>query len=601
MRGLRLDTLLSLLVVTIALSVTACTGEAPPEAAPATADQTPSGAPIPPTGDLIAGLDGVFTIFAGSSTADPSRIDADKAPDIAVPGGVEALGSGVSVELREPLDGAVEVRLPLPARPNDEAVPAVLHVGDDGAYSVIPAAWDEPANEVVIWTSSFSDDYAAWFNPVTWAKGGAQIVGGAIDYLADWMTGRTDPPACGRRPEWAHMAAKELSSVHACLQTNRAQDGSDRAEILLKSNRQTLQMITIPSTTKDYLWVEGGNDTWRSALTSVLGADPQTSVLLQGGDSMSMGFRRPATKAEGEIQSYQTYPIVLLNPVSALLGGLIESQSGGNETTLAVTYLVLNCADKIGGTDIWRGDIVAKEVPSADKIKAGVECVLDLVMNPKFAAATVAKLIRSSGVKNVPAGFEQRVEPALRRVEPAAKKALRAFAVANVLTSAWDGIFDNLAEGSLTFRLDPRAAAGTSTSNDPTSLWERWKILNDDCRGGQPGAAQAAACDERDKVQRQQAVASADAFLAAWRVGNVMRMKELSTANARDNVGRPLVPSLLAMKPGESGFDMTYDVEQTGKVSAYIRTTDGVDLYFEWADIGYQDGWLVKSYAPDVG
>jgi hypothetical protein len=35
--------------------------------------------------------------------------------------------------------------------------------------------------------------------------------------------------------------------------------------------------------------------------------------------------------------------------------------------------------------------------------------------------------------------------------------------------------------------------------------------------------------------------------------------------------------------------------------TTYIRTTDGVDLYFEWADIGYQDGWLVKSYAPDVG
>lgn len=45
---------------------------------------------------------------------------------------------------------------------------------------------------------------------------------------------------------------------------------------------------------------------------------------------------------------------------------------------------------------------------------------------------------------------------------------------------------------------------------------------------------------------------------------------------------------------------MTYDVERPGKVAAYIRVCSGHDYYFEW-DHDYGRGWLVKSWASDVG
>ncbi|MCE3552378.1 hypothetical protein LWC33_13015 [Pseudonocardia sp. RS11V-5] len=76
-------------------------------------------------------------------------------------------------------------------------------------------------------------------------------------------------------------------------------------------------------------------------------------------------------------------------------------------------------------------------------------------------------------------------------------------------------------------------------------------------------------------------------------------MTRLSTADATDTFGRPLVGSLLQFAPAERRFELTYDVERTGKVSAYISTS-GPDLYFEWDD-DYQRGWLVRSYALDVG
>lgn len=107
------------------------------------------------------------------------------------------------------------------------------------------------------------------------------------------------------------------------------------------------------------------------------------------------------------------------------------------------------------------------------------------------------------------------------------------------------------------------------------------------------------------------AVAGVATFLAASRARDTARMRGLSTPDAArmqglntpdaaEDGGSPLVPSLLKSRPAEDQIEMTYDVLNSGKVSAYISTTGGPDLYFEWVD-DYERGWLMQSFARDVG
>jgi hypothetical protein len=145
----------------------------------------------------------------------------------------------------------------------------------------------------------------------------------------------------------------------------------------------------------------------------------------------------------------------------------------------------------------------------------------------------------------------------------------------------------------------PDSRQQTPAADDPAALHRRWQTLNDDCRGGSPGAATDKACAERNRVMSQQATASATAFLAAWRAGDAARMRQLSTADAQ-GLGGPLVPTLLPVRPAEQEFEMTQDVSGEGSVAAYIRVSSGHDDYLEWAH-EYARGWLVDSWAPDVG
>ncbi len=50
-------------------------------------------------------------------------------------------------------------------------------------------------------------------------------------------------------------------------------------------------------------------------------------------------------------------------------------------------------------------------------------------------------------------------------------------------------------------------------------------------------------------MQERHARRSAEEFLAAWRAGDATGMRRLGADDATDNVGRPLVPSLLTSTP----------------------------------------------------
>lgn len=113
------------------------------------------------------------------------------------------------------------------------------------------------------------------------------------------------------------------------MQSNPADDGAEWVELFLKSNRNGLQLLALPSVTKDFVWVEDQPDWIRPVFAAFVGVDPfgggldpATNILLTGGGSMSVGFRRPEFDMDFDMRSYLTWPLIIANPVADLLGGL---------------------------------------------------------------------------------------------------------------------------------------------------------------------------------------------------------------------------------------------------------------------------------------
>lgn len=464
---MRTKVTLLLLVAMLALA-SGCTAPQPASPAPVSGAPEP-GTPIPPAGDLLASTDGSYRVYGQIDVAQAAGLAASTAPDRAAPQGVEVLGSGVAVRVNRALAQPVEIRLALPPQPNDAAVPGVLHVADDGTLSVEPATWDAASNEVIVAADTFSDRYPAWFDPDAWWNGVKGVFTGVGDFLAAFFAGRTSPPKCGTRPQWAHYQTVELSSVHVCLQTTRDQkDGTEQADYLIKSNRSTFQLITIPSTTKAYTWYEN-EGFWRIPIAQALGANPDTEAVLPGGSSLSFGFKQPDRSTDGEIRSYMTYPMIFINPVDALLGGLIGLRDKPGDEVLAMIYTTMSCVDKVAGTESLKLKLIPTgKRETVEKLKAGVECVFDLLSNPELAYSAINELIDAGKIPRPSPQIMDGLRMKLKGFEDTAKKISGRLAVINATTAAWDSIFDSLAEGSLEFQLDGKA---NPVSSYPAGQW----------------------------------------------------------------------------------------------------------------------------------
>jgi hypothetical protein len=410
---------------------------------------------------VLAEVAGVGSVSVGTTKPDtiPTVKLSAEDPSAAVKEtkGVLAVGRGLSVDVTGALTGRLEVRLKLPAPPTDpDAIPGVLHVLDDGTVRKEPGLYDPKTNEVVVLAASFSDRFGAWYDPRNWAEETIQAGQGVWDFVADWMTGRTDPPPCRKddAPTWISTSTKELSSVHVCTQTNKASDGTVRAEIYLKGNRNTMQVISIPSTSKDYVWVENQGDDLRLFMPSLARVDPGTNAVLIGGDAMSLGFRQPQYDTDFEMRVYQTWPIILVNPLAGLMGGL-----EGNELE-AMALATMSCIEGIAGFDPVRLDVVPDGFDDPKAFFGSmVKCALGLVTNPTLlisgADQVLVKMKLSAVQRNE---ILARARDGVDKIGPTAEKLLKVVAIAGVISQAWDSVFDNLAEGQLTGRLTGSAA-----------------------------------------------------------------------------------------------------------------------------------------------
>jgi hypothetical protein len=82
-----------------------------------------------------------------------------------------------------------------------------------------------------------------------------------------------------------------------CAKTNHTSSGQEVAEVQIKSNRGVSLEVTVPGD-RSYVWVQGESWAWRQAVARGLGFDPNRTVILPAGATMTVGYpHSPATSA----------------------------------------------------------------------------------------------------------------------------------------------------------------------------------------------------------------------------------------------------------------------------------------------------------------
>lgn len=444
-------------LVAVAFVAAACGGgDSDPEGRSERRPAPAAGDGVPADGDSLAAVDGVGEVLTGYTTDLAATVTATKAGKAPKIDGVLEAGPGLAVDVDGTYGGRFQVRLDVPAPPTDDAVPVVLHQLDDGSAVVEPALWDPVANQMVVWTDGFSDRWGAWYDPRNWAEEVVQVGQGAFDWTADYITGRTDPPACeNNAPSWFHTTPRGMSSVHVCTKSNPAPDGAVRGEVLLKSNRSTAQVIRLPDVAKDYVWNSQPEDL-ALILTGLSGVDDETNRTLLGGDSMSVGVRQPATTVNASMQAYLTPVLIVANPLFALVGNL------PTDGVIGLYAASAKCVQDISGVDVLRFDLTpVTDVPDFDDL---LRCAIEALQEPELVYGMVLEAAKAVGVTTDLPG----VLDALTSIAPTFVRFATGAAIASSLVNAWDGTADQLADGTLDMTLDapapPPTMAPPSTS-----------------------------------------------------------------------------------------------------------------------------------------
>ncbi|MCO8127494.1 hypothetical protein NHL50_09770 [Acidimicrobiia bacterium EGI L10123] len=429
--------------------------EATVEAEPAAALVDDDG-PFAPTGDQIVDVDAVGALYSGNVADVPDGITATAAPEPDPVEGILAAGPGMHVEVPGPFTGTFEIHLAIADPPTDTAIPGILHQRHDGTYVLEPGLWNPDTGTVIAGATSFSTRWAVWYDAAQWvtdaaataAQGAVTVVGGGIDFVADFVTGRTDPPPCRNDPpSWATTTFTEAASVHVCSQSN--DDGAtSRTELFLKSNRRTAQVVTVASG-HDYLWAQDqDSDAHRKVLAWAARVEPGSNLVLLGEHEMSIGFRRPAFTMAFDTRAYQTWTLIVANPILAALGNL-PAKTG---TALAVSLASYRCAQEISGIDVFSVDITPNDLgPAPEAIGKAVRCGFELIQEPELVGGIAREALGALGITGRDArAVLGQVDDAAAKLAPTAARIAAALAGGSVLTNSFDGLFDNAAEGLIT-------------------------------------------------------------------------------------------------------------------------------------------------------
>jgi hypothetical protein len=237
---------------------------------------------VPKVGTLVAAKGsfsspGTMTITTNSAT--PPTGD-----------GVTVAGPGVDVTFNgTKLIKPVTLAFLADAKPSPSAVPVIAHRADNGQWNYIAASIGT-GGMLTGATSHFSLNVPAWVASIgQWVRDVGQWVG---QRLASALAGRPPPLTCSGPPSWFHVASGHSDLVHVCAKdAGPDSNGVDRAEIQIKSNRGVSIQVNVPGNPQ-YVWVEDQPWPFRQVVMDSLGQDPNRTVILPAGATMTIGYVR---------------------------------------------------------------------------------------------------------------------------------------------------------------------------------------------------------------------------------------------------------------------------------------------------------------------
>jgi hypothetical protein len=288
---------------------------------------------IPDVGHL-SGPTGAFT-GPGSITIQPEKASfASSSPFQTSGAGMDVAFDGTS--LRQPLTLAFDAS----TKPSADAVPLVAHQGDDGQWNFLPATLDS-SGRITVQTSSFSLNIPGW--------GIADAIFHAIgNFLASGIGGRTSPLTCTGAPKWFHLDLRHSDLVHACATTNHTSSGQLVAEVQIKSNRGVSLEVTVPSD-PTYVWVDGQPWPERQEVGSFLHFDPNRTVILGAGQTMTVGYTQWATSLPVSFFVTGATPLAFIDTLTGDLFNTLMSYEIGQlpdqfSTYIGIAYTEVQCA-----------------------------------------------------------------------------------------------------------------------------------------------------------------------------------------------------------------------------------------------------------------
>ncbi|MFI7598197.1 hypothetical protein [Actinoplanes sp. NPDC049681] len=241
---------------------------------------------VAPERPLAVDIPGVGAITGDKGTfSRPGTVEIQpRSADLSATTGVTTAGSGLDVSfhgtaLRRPLSLTFDA---VPA-PSPGAVPVVAHQGEDGAWDFIPAR-RLGAGRIAVDTSRFSLNVPTWMDPGAWWDG-------LTAKLASAVGGRTAPLTCSGAPDWFHLDTGHSDLVHICAKTNHTTEGTEVAEVQIKSNRGVSVEVSVPGDPA-YVWQEGASWSWRQWTARHLSFDANRTVILPAGATMTVGYPR---------------------------------------------------------------------------------------------------------------------------------------------------------------------------------------------------------------------------------------------------------------------------------------------------------------------
>jgi hypothetical protein len=354
--------------------------------------------PVTPTSAIALDVPGVGSLSAakGAFSANGTMTVTPTAAQPPAADGIVVADFGVDVTFSDTaLVQPMSLHLVGSAKPGPNAIPVLAHRADDGKWDYRPATFGADG-KITVDTQAFSLNIAGWISD------GLNWVG---NKLASAVGGRTSPLSCSGAPSWLHLAEGHSDLVHVCAKdAGLDSNGNDRAEIQIKSNRGVSIEVSVPGDPQ-YVWVENQSDRERKPLMKYWGKDPNRTVILQPGMTMTVGYTQSINNQDIAFWVDGNTWLAFGDTVARQLLGLAAGYDKFDKTgRLFVSYLIIACGFdlQVGFTGVDAGGNLGDRLKCLkDQFAGGLQSADPTKIIQKVYENTAEAAEMSAAVKGV--------------------------------------------------------------------------------------------------------------------------------------------------------------------------------------------------------